>query len=344
MLARGRRWTGVATLATVAVCVGLVALVPSAAGSSWHSVAHQLRGLDAGWLVVLTAAWWAGLWAHSFVLTASLPGLTSRRAIGLNLAGSAVANSVPLGGGLSVAVTSAMVSSWGFNRAALGAFLTVSTVANLAVRLAAGAGALVWLSGTVPGSIGPIRGAVLAALVVGCLVAVGASLYSDRTAAAVASWCSLAQRRIRRSGGTASRRTDGLAGVRLRHHVLRLVRGSWMRLSGGMVAYILLLAVLLDVALDALGTPMPWGVVLATVALERMATAVPVTPGGVGIAELTVTGCLAIAGAPPAVAAAAAVVYRLFTYFVEIPLGLIVAGAWGWAQTRMTQRPAWRAA
>ncbi|HET8616173.1 MAG TPA: lysylphosphatidylglycerol synthase domain-containing protein [Actinomycetales bacterium] len=342
--ALGGRWTGVATTVMVGACVALVAVVPSAAGSSWHGVLHQVRGMDVGWLVVLTAVWWAGLWAHSFVLTASLPGLTSRRAIGLNLAGSAVANSVPLGGGLSVAVTSAMISSWGFNPAALGAFLTVSTVANLVVRLAAGAAALVWLTGSVPGSIGPGRVATLAVLVTLCLVAVATCLSTDRAAATTVAWCGRALRRLRRTGDPARCRTDGLAGVRLRHHVVRLVRRSWLRLGGGMVAYILLLSVLLDLALHALGTPIAWPLVLATVALERLVTAVPVTPGGVGIAELTVTGCLAVAGAPAVDAAAGALVYRLFTYFIEIPVGLLVAGAWGWAQSRAPARPAWRAA
>ena len=69
------------------LCVALVALVPSSSGSSWRPVLNELRGLDARWVLVLTVAWWAGLCSHSFVLTASLPGLTSRRAIGLNLAG-----------------------------------------------------------------------------------------------------------------------------------------------------------------------------------------------------------------------------------------------------------------
>jgi uncharacterized membrane protein YbhN (UPF0104 family) len=297
-------------------------------------VVLELRGLDLAWVVVLTAAWWAGLCSHSIVLTASLPGLSPHRAIGLNLAGSAVGNAVPLGGGLGVAVTSAMVSSWGFSAAALGAFLTVSTVANLLVRLLLGIGGLLWLAATLPDAVGAGRAGLLVLLVAACLACVIACLFSDRMAASVgARWVRLV-RRVRRQGDGTRRRGDGLAGVRLRRQVLRLVKRSWGRLGVGMVVYILLLGLLLDLALHALGAPMPWPVVLATVAVERLVTAVPLTPGGVGVAELTLTGCLVLAGAPPADAAAGALLYRVFTYFVEIPLGLAVTGIWGWTRWR----------
>jgi uncharacterized protein (TIRG00374 family) len=109
---------------------------------------------------------------------------------------------------------------------------------------------------------------------------------------------------------------------------------SWRRLGFGMVACVLLLGLLLELALRSLGTVVPWPVVLATVAVERLVTAVPVTPGGVGIAELALTSCLVLAGAPAADAAAAALLYRVFTYLIEIPLGLLVTGVWGWGRFR----------
>jgi uncharacterized protein (TIRG00374 family) len=123
----------------------------------------------------------------------------------------------------------------------------------------------------------------------------------------------------------------------VRRLVLRLVLRSWPRLGFGMVAYVALLAVLLDLSLRSLGSDVRWPVALATVAVERLVTAVPVTPGGVGIAELALTSCLVLGGAPAAEAAAAALLYRVFTYAIEIPLGLLVAGVWGWARLRYPQ-------
>jgi len=45
-----------------------------------------------------------------------------------------------------------------------------------------------------------------------------------------------------------------------------------------------------------------------------------------------------LGGAPPADAAAGALVYRVFTYFIEIPLGLAVTGVWGLARWRRSRR------
>jgi putative heme transporter len=339
----GRRWLWWSAPAMALSCVALVGLVPSVMGTSWRDVIGALQGVDALWLLVLAATWWGGLCSHSLVLTASLPGLSSRRAIGLNLAGSAVGNTLPLGGAISVGITSSMVRSWGFGTRALGAFLTVSTVANLVVRLVAGTAGLLWLTVSLHAAAGAATTGWLALLVLLCLLVAAGCLASDRTAATVGATLGRSAGRLRawlrpRSLDSIDlRATSALAGVRVRRLVLRLVLRSWPRLGSGMVAYVALLAVLLDLALRSLGSDVRWPVVLATVAVERLVTAVPVTPGGVGIAELALTSCLVLGGAPAADAAAAALLYRVFTYAIEIPLGLLVAGVWGWARLRYPQ-------
>lgn len=334
------RWSlGWFAPAVVLVSIALVVLVPASAGSSWHSVATQLRRVDPPWFLALVAVWWAGLCSHSLVLTASLPGLTPRRAIGLNLAGSSVANTVPLGGAISVALTAAMASSWGFETRAFATFLTVSTVANLAVRLLAGALGTIWLLAvwhgtTVADSVGS-----LAAVVALVLAALAACLLSDRTSARLgAAWAAVRLRSLRSTAATSARAQAALGAVRVRHQVLHVGLRSWRRLSLGMVTYVALLGLLLDLVLRALGTPLPWGLVLATAAVERLVTAVPVTPGGVGVAELALAGCLSLGGVPAADAAAAALLYRVFTHVVEIPGGLLVTGTWSLGHRRRTRQ------
>ncbi len=319
--------------------VVLVGLVPASAGSSWRLVGAELRTLHLPWVLALTAVWWAGLYSHSLVLTASLPGLSSRRAIGLNLAGSSVANTLPLGGAISMALTSAMVTSWGFGVRALAAFFTVSTVANLVVRLLAGALGLVWLMTAWHGTAVADAAGWLALSVVLVLVVLGACLASDRSAAVLGATWARVRRRCRPAGANPPVPAhDALSAVRVRRLVLHLAERSWRRLSVGMVAYVVLLGLLLDLVLRALGSTVPWSLVLATVAVERLVTAVPVTPGGVGVAELVLAGCLSLGGTAPADAAAAALLYRVFTHLIEIPLGLLVTGRWGWARWRAAPR------
>ncbi len=320
-----------------AACALLVAVVPRSAGSSWAAVVHEAQQIGPIWLVPLALAWWAGLYAHSYVLTSSLPGLSSRRAMSLNLAGSAVANSVPLGGALSVGVTASMVRSWGFQPVALGTFLTVSTVWNILIRLLVGVGGLAWVLVGLPGAVSTSAAGWLVAGAAACLAVAGAAVARDRLAARLGAFTAVSLRAVLRRLGRPSGVQPAryaLAAVRLRRQILHLVARSWGRLSLGMIGYVVLLALLLDLCLRSLGAPLPWQVVLAVVAVERLVTAVPITPGGAGVAELVLTSCLLLGGAPAADAAAAALLYRVFTFFLEIPVGLAVAGAWGLGQVR----------
>jgi uncharacterized membrane protein YbhN (UPF0104 family) len=329
----------VGALATLAGIV-LVGLVPHAAGTSWMQVGSLARGVRPGWLVALTLVWLAGLAAHSLVLTSSLPGLTSRRAVGLNLAGSAVANSVPLGGALSVGVTTAMIRSWGFAPVALGAYLTVSTVWNVLARLLAGALGLAWILLALPQAGAAATGLPALGASSSVLLLVALVLASDRAAARTAAVAAAGVDRVRARPAGPRRPGWALAVVRLRRQVLRLVRTSWPRLSAGMVGYLALLALLMLLCLRALGDPSSLALAAAAVGVERLVTAVPVTPGGAGVGEIALVAVLTAGGVDPLTAVAAALAYRVFTFFLEIPMGLAVTAGWSVGRRRRAARAA----
>lgn len=334
---RSRAWWASAPL-VAGLCVVLVAAVPAASGSSWALVVDEVAGIQFRWVLALALAWWAGLWAHSVVLTASLPGLTSRRAIGLNLAGSAVGNAVPLGGALSLGLTSTMVRSWGFAPRALGTFLTVSTAWNLLARLLGGIGGLVWVTTSLPGVSGTRSAAWLAGTALILLAVTALACTRDSLAARLGATLGRLAQRLPRARPDVDPHCAALAAVRLRRQVAGTVARTWQWLSLGMVGYLAFLVVLLWCCLHSIGAQLPLAAVVAAVTLERLVTAVPITPGGAGVAELVLTSCLALAGAAPAQAAAAALIYRAFTFFLEIPLGLAVTGAWGWGRWRAQRR------
>src|SRR5689334_13063305 len=88
-----------ALLLLVATAAAIVALRHlSALGASWSAALHVIARLPWQWPLVLGLVWILGLSAHTWVLTAAMPGLTHRRALTLNLAGSAISNVLPLGG------------------------------------------------------------------------------------------------------------------------------------------------------------------------------------------------------------------------------------------------------
>jgi uncharacterized protein (TIRG00374 family) len=61
---------------------------------------------------------------------------------------------------------------------------------------------------------------------------------------------------------------------------------------------------------------------LAVFAFARLLTAIPFTPGGLGVIELAMITGLAAAGGPRALVAAAVLVYRALTFVLPIPVGL----------------------
>ena len=97
---------------------------------------------------------------------------------------------------------------------------------------------------------------------------------------------------------------------------------------------------------------MPWQTSLAAFAFVRLLTALPITPGGLGLTELGLVTILA-AGADHRVSAqvtAAVLLYRAVTYLPPIPLGALACLAWrhtpwlicGRPPQPRTQTPAFR--
>ncbi|MDH4077151.1 MAG: YbhN family protein [Acidimicrobiia bacterium] len=73
------------------------------------------------------------------------------------------------------------------------------------------------------------------------------------------------------------------------------------------------------IVLFAVGQRLSPPAVLVAFALANLAAMIPVTPGGLGVVELTMTITLVGLGAGPAPAAAAVAIYRIFSYWTPIP-------------------------
>jgi uncharacterized membrane protein YbhN (UPF0104 family) len=118
----------------------------------------------------------------------------------------------------------------------------------------------------------------------------------------------------------------GKAGPTLRHvwpRVLWIV-GQPGRLGAGILGNVLMTGGYLAAfaaTITAFGRDVPL-TQLAIIYLGGMAlgSAVP-TPGGVGTVELALSGGLAAAGIPPAIAASIAVLFRVLTFWGRVPLG-----------------------
>ena len=71
-----------------------------------------------------------------------------------------------------------------------------------------------------------------------------------------------------------------------------------------------------------------WSVVLASFSLVRILQSVPITPGGIGVVELGLTGALVAAGGDNASVVAGVLVYRALTWLPPLVLGPFFYGGW----------------
>jgi uncharacterized protein (TIRG00374 family) len=71
-----------------------------------------------------------------------------------------------------------------------------------------------------------------------------------------------------------------------------------------------------------------WAEVLVVFAFARLVTAIPLTPGGVGVVELALIAGLTRAGGEDAAVVAAVLLFRLLTYVLPILLGALTYIYW----------------
>jgi uncharacterized protein (TIRG00374 family) len=294
----------------------------------WASV-RSMTWTEVGFLV-LAAIW--NLLTYCLVMVATMPGLTYPQAAVATQTTTAVSNTLPAGGAAGLGLSYAMFWSWGFSKSRSSVSLLVSGVWNNFAKLGMPVLALALLA--LQGTPGAGRLAAALAGLAGLVVAVGALvllLYSEVTA--------------RRFGLAAGRAASGLlrlvrrppvhgwelATVKFRDRTVLLLRKRWLWLTLATVVSHASLYLVLLLALRAVGVSQQevgWAEVLAVFSFARLLTAIPITPGGLGVVEVALIAGITAAGGPPAQVAAAVLVFRALTYVLPIPIGLVTYIVW----------------
>lgn len=276
------------------------------------------------------AAW--NLVTYWLVTVAATPGLTYRQAMVLTETSTAVSNTIPAGSAISVALTYSMLGSWGFSKSRSTVSLVVSGIWNNFVKLGMPVLALALLafqgqasgSRIVAGAIG--IGALAAAVTIFAYI-----LHSESYAERAGEWAGRRATGIRRLLHKGPADGWGLATLKFRNRVIGLVRARWIRLTvTSLVGHLSLFAVLL-VTLRDIGVSeaeVSWIEALAVFAFVRLLTAIPLTPGGLGIIEVGLIAGLTTAGGDEAQVVAAVLVYRMLTYVVPIAFGVVTYLFW----------------
>ncbi|MGY1669605.1 lysylphosphatidylglycerol synthase transmembrane domain-containing protein [Geodermatophilus sp. SYSU D00710] len=274
--------------------------------------------------LAVAAAW--NLLTYQFVMVITMPGLRLREATVSSLTTTAVSNTVVAGSALSLGLTYAMNSSWGFSRSRTSVSLLVSGLWNNFAKLGLPVVALALLVTTSPAGPGQVAGGLAGvAGLVGAVVVLGLLLHSREGAARMGRGLGRVASAVIRPFGRPPVEGWDRATTRFRDRTVLLLRARWHWLTlATLVSHLSLFLVLL-IALRAVGVSaaeVSAVEALAIFAGARLLTAVPFTPGGLGVIELALITGLSAAGGDRALVAAAVLVFRALTYVLPIPLGV----------------------
>lgn len=336
-------WPRVRFLLSWVVAIGLVGVgLPQTFDISWHGLYQVLAAVHWPALVGLVALWCLGLFVHSFVLTTAAPSLSRRRALTLNVTGSAVANVVPLGSVAGVELNRRMMKAWGIGGRGFTRYTFLTNLWDIGSKLLLPIVAVLALTRAGEAVGTPLQVMALAAAVAFVVVAGSTAvlLLSPDYTAIVGRVVERALRAVLRLVGRD--RDLDVVGTLLdiRRDCAALVATGWLRMSLGIAGYVTLQGILLGLCLDLTGGGNSWAEVLAGFAVERMLTIVPITPGGVGVADLGLVGVLLAAGGNPTGVAAGALLYRAVVFALEIPIGGGTLGLWLLGRRLAPQTPA----
>jgi len=274
--------------------------------------------------ILVAAAIW-NLLTYWIVVVVATPGLTMRQAGVLTQSTTAVANSMPGGGAIAVGLTYTMLSSWGFSRSRSTLSVVVTGIWNNFIKLGMPIVALAILA--LQGESGAGRtlaalaglGGLVAAVVIFALI-LRSEDFARNTGIVTGRWASALLRLM----GRGPVHGWDLAVTKWRGRVIGLVRHRWLALTvSTVVSHVSLYGVLL-VTLRVMGVSEAeagWAQVLAVFAFARLVTAIPITPGGVGVVELALIAGITQAGGEGANVVAAVLLYRLLTFVLPIAVG-----------------------
>jgi putative heme transporter len=331
---RRRIWR--ALLAAAVVVLVYVGLLPKLVDVS--EVWATLRAMT--WLelaTLLAAAGW-NLLSYLLPQLVALPALTLRQAAVESHASTAVGSLLPAGQAVGLGVTYRFYSSWGFPRPAIGLSLLVQGVWNNFVKLGmpiVAVGLLV-VTGDARGGLVPVAAfgvVLLAVALAGFALLLSSQEWAARIGAAVAA----VARWLWRLAGRDQRPGWSAGAVRFRAQAVSLLRARWHWLTvTTLVSHVSLFLVLL-LALRHVGVgevQVSVAEALAAFALVRLASAFPITPGGLGVVELGLSAGLVVAGGDAARVVAAVLVYRLLTFLLPLPIGAFTWWLWRRSQRR----------
>ncbi len=314
-------------------------------------VLPQLGDYDKAWAAIQSMeAWELGLIALATVglifiyvlpYNAALPGLKYKPAFVTRQASFMISNVIPGGGAFGLAAQFGMLTSYGYKAGPVTSVIGITSVWNTLVTLSLPVVGLVILSATGQSNAEATTVTLIAAAaVIVMIVVLTLILRSEEFARKLGRWTNAI---VQWGAGIIKKdiEFDAIdAVVDFRSSIVDVVRARWILITLANVGQQLAQFSILYLAVVALqgGFSGPVSLMEAFVAFSfgRLATFIPVPPGGLGTTDAIITSILTAFGLPNNDALAATMIWRAATYFPQVIIGGISMLVWRRGQAKDT--------
>lgn len=315
----------------VVVVIAFGALLPRL--GSYSVVMEQIGSitLSEAWLLIALAI--LNVILHAWSVKISTKGLTLAQAYTAHTASTAVSNTLPGGGAISVGVSYAMYKSWSIKNTTIVQSVLVSGIFNTFVKLGTPVLALIALSINGNASSHLSSSALIG---VGVLSVIAALLYGLLNSKSFTYYVGSSIEKLYDKLPSHHTYHHGIIPKKLQHFRIsakEMIAKRGLRLALVIIAihtnvFFILLLSLRVIGIDA--DIVSWQVVLAGFAFSRLVTAAPITPGGLGVAEVSYVAALSlgVADEKQALIVSAVLLFRFFTFLLPIPLGFLSYLGW----------------
>ncbi len=330
----------IASILTVGILVLFVVVVlPQLGdyGEAWTAI--QAMEL---WQLALIALATVGLIIiYVFPYTAAFPGLKYKPAFLTRQTSFMISNVVPGGGAFGLAAQYGMLTSYGYGPAPVTSVIGITSVWNTIVTLSFPVIGLIALSLSGQSSGEAVAVTLIAAVAVTTMIVLLAViLRSEDLARKIGSWTN---RLVQWGSGVVKKDVDFdavEAVVEFRSSIVDVVADRWLLITLANVGQQLAQFSILYLAVVALqggfSGPVTLFEAFAAFSFGRLATFIPVPPGGLGTTDAIMTAMLTAFGLPNNDALAATMVWRAATYFPQVFIGAGALLVWRRGQSKTT--------
>ncbi len=323
----------VVTLVTLAIV--FLGIIPKF--GSYEDAWAEIQQMSAASLVALGISVLVMLVLYVLPYQAAIPGLAYRPAFVIRQTSFMISNAIPAGGAVGLALQYAMLSSYAVPMAVATAGIAVTSLWSVLMTLTLPVFGVIAALTTGQVQERWVWAAVIGlAATVAAVVALWLILRSEASARRVGALGQRLLEPLNRRRANPWDATGMVLDLRNSTSSVLLDRWGWVTVSN----YLVILAqfAVLWFAIRGVGGSGAAGISLAgafaAFAISRLASMIPITPGGLGTVDAAMIALLVTFGLPESVAVASTLVWRAASFIPQVSLGILTFIYWRVEQGR----------